>query len=125
MSGYSGNMCAQREHINIFVPELNHFPELRLLSDKKGYKAASCSLWRMMAEDDKLPAVPALANELSAAVCEQSLKQSKDHKDTAVGWGRSIYIVDSQGTVLEHVRYQGKDYRRALRAAVALKAKQI
>lgn len=44
-------------------------------------------------------------------------------EDDLEGSGHSLFIIHGSGILLEHVRYQGEDYRGALRAAITARWK--
>ncbi|KAH8356496.1 hypothetical protein KR084_000096, partial [Drosophila pseudotakahashii] len=86
-------MFRQQKSINVYVPPMSSFPEPSLLG---GYGLED----RM--EVPKLKEVPEDVRE----------KREEPH---------FLYVIDSRGRLLEHIRYYGDDYRMALREAFASK----
>ncbi|KAH8415401.1 hypothetical protein KR222_010711 [Zaprionus bogoriensis] len=101
-------MSATRARINIYVPAVNRFPELKREQHPNG-RLHPHSLSARNKTD------PSAVAEVAAGVMEEDIGVE--------GSGRSLYVVDSRGCLLEHVRYQGSDYRGALRAAVSARPK--
>jgi len=97
-------MSEGRSRINIYVPAVNRFPELNVIG---GYREQDATELPPLSEEKTTE--PSADVEIAAAVMEEELGIG--------GSGRSLYVIDSQGRLLEHVRYQGNDYRSALRAA--------
>ncbi|KAL7724875.1 hypothetical protein ACLKA6_012022 [Drosophila palustris] len=99
-------MSGTRSRINIYVPSVNRFPELNLAGGNGNGELNATELPSLGEDKTTEPSADA---EIAAAVMEEELGVG--------GSGRSLYVIDSQGRLLEHVRYQGNDYRSALRAA--------
>ncbi|XP_016958706.1 uncharacterized protein LOC108030323 [Drosophila biarmipes] len=85
-------MSRQQKSINVYVPPVSSFPEPSLLG---GYDLQD----RM-----ELPK--------PAEVLEDVPEDREPH---------FLYVIDSRGRLLEHIRYYGDDYRMALREAFAAK----
>ncbi|XP_043660328.1 uncharacterized protein LOC122624713 [Drosophila teissieri] len=83
-------MSSQQKQINVYVPPISGFPEASLLG---GYG---------LQDRIELP-------KNTTEVLEEVLDERDAH---------FLYVVDSQGRLLEHIRYYGKDYRMALREAL-------
>ncbi|KAH8290068.1 hypothetical protein KR044_007017 [Drosophila immigrans] len=111
-------MSGARSRINIYVPTVNRFPELRVIGGglrgaQDAIAAAAVAAAAAAAETEggeKTTKLTSAGDDVAAAVMGEELG--------AGGSGRSLYVIDSQGRRLEHVRYQGDDYRYALRAAI-------
>lgn len=110
-------MSAKRAHIDIHLPAVNHFPELKHHWDREHQQQHQPKSVRfsMLSKNNNNNSEPSgIANKTAGALGEE---------DDLEGSGHSLYVVDSRGCLLEHVRYQGKDYRGALRAAITTKWK--
>ncbi|KAH8331315.1 hypothetical protein KR074_002541, partial [Drosophila pseudoananassae] len=80
-----------RRSINVYVPPVSSFPELKLLG---GYG---------LKDRIELP-------KTSAKRGPERSMGNVVQKDL-----HYLYVIDSMGRLLEHVRYYGEDYRSALR----------
>ncbi|EDV91755.1 uncharacterized protein LOC6566369 [Drosophila grimshawi] len=101
-------MSRSRASINIFAPSVCPFPELNAFAS--GYRRPEMML--------KSP-LPADKRAVAAAVAEATVAAIAEEVDGREGGnGQSLYVINSQGQLLEHVRYQGSDYRGALLAAI-------
>ncbi|KAH8245419.1 hypothetical protein KR032_009996, partial [Drosophila birchii] len=85
-----------QNRINVFVPPISNFPELIL----GGY-----------ALKDRMQDMPQTQG--------QARGKSKSTEPTEERQLQYLYVIDSQGRLLEHMRYSGDDYRAALREAFA------
>ncbi|EDV47250.1 uncharacterized protein LOC6550184 [Drosophila erecta] len=83
-------MSSHQKHINVYVPPISSFPEASLLG---GY---------------------GLQDRIAMPKTTEVLEEDLDERDA-----HFLYVIDSQGRLLEHVRYYGDDYRMALRKAFA------
>lgn len=101
-------MAGSRAQINIYVPTICRFPELTVIGGCRDPV-------QLM-----LPRLPAVPSEKSAPTALAAVTAASAMEDAVgiEGSGHSLYVIDRQGRVLEHVRYQGTDYRGALRAAI-------
>lgn len=111
-------MSAKRASINIYLPTVNHFPELKHFGDREHrehqQQQQPCGRISMLTKNNNNNSEPSgIVNKTAGAVGEDDLE----------GSGHSLYVVDSRGSLLEHVRYDGRDYRCALRAAVTARWK--
>lgn len=97
-------MPGNRSRINIYVPAVKRFPELNVIGRYREHDAVE-----LPSLSEKKTTDPSADAEIAAAVMEEELGVG--------GSGHSLYVIDSHRRVLEHVRYQGNDYRSALRAA--------
>ncbi|KAH8289267.1 hypothetical protein KR054_002747, partial [Drosophila jambulina] len=87
-----------QNRINIFVPPINNFPELIL----GGYALKD--------RVQDLPQVQVQAGQRGKPKSTEPLEERGL---------QYLYVIDSQGRLLEHMRYSGDDYRVALREAFA------
>ncbi|KAH8367521.1 hypothetical protein KR200_006919, partial [Drosophila serrata] len=85
---------AQRR-INVYVPPISSFPELIL----GGY-----------ALKDRVQVLP------QGQGLRGKPKSTEPREERQLQY---LYVIDSQGRLLEHMRYSGDDYRAALREAFA------
>ncbi|XP_017870105.1 PREDICTED: uncharacterized protein LOC108618558 [Drosophila arizonae] len=101
-------MAGTRAQINIYVPSICRFPELTVVG---GYRDPV----QLM-----LPRLPTPSEKSTTSTMAAVTAAAAMEEDAGIeGSGRSLYVIDRQGRVLEHVRYQGTDYRGALRAAIS------
>lgn len=109
-------MSAKRARINIFLPTVNHFPELKHHWDREHQQQQQPNVRiSMLTKNNNNNSEPSgIVNKTAGALGEE---------DDLEGSGHSLYVIDSRGCLLEHVRYQGKDYRGALRAAITTRWK--
>ncbi|EDW62605.2 uncharacterized protein Dvir_GJ16525, isoform B [Drosophila virilis] len=98
-------MAGTRARINIYVPSECRFPELTIVGGNRD--PVQWMLPRISGDKTEQSVVA----EVAAA--------TKEGDAGVKGSGRSLYVYDSEGRMLEHVRYQGNDYRGALRAAIS------
>lgn len=101
-------MAGTRAQINIYVPSICRFPELTVIGGCKD--PVQLMMPRLPTPGEKSTTSSKAAVTAAAAMEEDAGTE---------GSGRSLYVIDRQGRVLEHVRYQGNDYRGALRAAIS------
>ncbi|KAH8400017.1 hypothetical protein KR215_005438, partial [Drosophila sulfurigaster] len=118
-------MSGTRSRINIYVPTVNRFPELRV-NGGGGFRGHDA----VTATATAVEGLPSLAGAKTTTTKEATTMMMMAGDEAAAaaalgeelgvmgGSGRSLYVIDSQGRRLEHVRYQGDDYRYALRAAI-------
>lgn len=85
-------MSSQQKPINVYVPPISSFPEASFLG---GY---------------------GLQDRIELPKTAEVLEDVIDERDA-----HFLYVVDSQGRLLEHIRYYGDDYRMALREAFTTK----
>ncbi|XP_060662864.1 uncharacterized protein LOC132795919 [Drosophila nasuta] len=116
-------MSGTRSRINIYVPTVNRFPELRVNGGGgfRGHDAVTATV-------EGLPSLAGAKTQTTTTKEATMMMMAGDEAAAAAalgeelgvvgGSGRSLYVIDSQGRRLEHVRYQGDDYRYALRAAI-------
>ncbi|KAH8386654.1 hypothetical protein KR093_001809 [Drosophila rubida] len=111
-------MSGARSRINIYVPSVNRFPELRVIGGGFRVQDAVDAAAAAAAADGELPSLAGAKATKEASPSEQIAAAAMGEELGVGGSGRSLYVIDSQGRRLEHVRYQGDDYRYALRAAI-------
>ncbi|KAH8259991.1 hypothetical protein KR038_007861, partial [Drosophila bunnanda] len=88
--------CKMAERrINVFVPPISNFPEILL----GGY-----------ALKDRIQVLPQSQGQRAKPKATEALEERQL---------QYLYVIDSQGRLLEHMRYSGSDYRAALREAFA------
>lgn len=109
-------MSTKRARINIFLPAVNRFPELKQQWNREQHQPqGSCASLLVTRNGAGNKSEPSTVMDVAAGAIEE------DHG--LEGSGRSLYVIDSHGCMLEHVRYQGNDYRGALRAAISARPK--
>lgn len=108
-------MAAKRARINIYLPAVNRFPELKQQWNREQHQPQESFASLLVKRSAGSKSDPSAVQDVTAGAIEE------DHG--LEGSGRSLYVIDSHGYMLEHVRYQGNDYRGALRAAISARPK--